>query len=83
MILLTLALLATMFLTFTIAGADRGQMRYGLMSGGNPVPAETSTPATVTQGAERSADFAEAVFVPAQTLESNSKLTQQFQTHGI
>lgn len=70
MIRLTLALLAVMFLTFLIAGADHGQVRYGLMTtGGTPVAAETRSPATVSDGPSQAAtDVVDAVYVPTQTL---------------
>lgn len=58
MIRLTLALLATMFVTFMIAGADRGQMRHGL-------GADTVTPQTITAPAPQDDSLA-AVFVPSQ-----------------
>lgn len=58
MIRLTLALLATMFLTFMIAGADRGQVRYGLS-------AETRSPQTITAPAPQD-DPVAVVYVPSQ-----------------
>jgi uncharacterized protein YgiM (DUF1202 family) len=68
MIRLTLALLATMALTFAVAGVDRGQVRYGLMATGrNPVAAETSTPRASSTPAPAE-DIAQAVFEPTPAL---------------
>ncbi len=76
MIRLILALLATMFVTFTIAGTDRGQVRYGLMTTGNPaIAAQTVTPQSVVTAsapvaieAPAAEAVVEAVYVPAQPL---------------
>lgn len=76
MIRLTLALLATMFVTFVIAGADRGQLRYGLMTTGNPpVAAQTVSPESVVTASSPAAEVpapepesVEVVYVPARTL---------------
>ena len=58
MIRLTLALLATMFVTFMIAGADRGQVRYGLV-------ADTRSPQTTVSATPIVAQAA-TVYVPSQ-----------------
>lgn len=74
MIRLTLALLATMFLTFMVAGADRGQVRYGLMAtDSTPVMAETVTPETVAtaepvEPVEPEPPVVDAIYVPSQPL---------------
>ncbi len=59
MIRLTLALLATMFLTFQLVGVDRGQVRYGLLASA----AETALPQALPI-AEPDEPVAEAIYVP-------------------
>lgn len=64
MIRLTLALLAVMFLTFTIAGADRGQVRYGLLAAeSTPVAGQSISANPVTSNPE--VEVTQAVYVPA------------------
>ncbi len=58
MIRLTLALMATIFVTFMIAGADRGQVRYGLV-------ADTKAP-QATVRATPIDEVAATVYVPSQ-----------------
>ena len=82
MIRLTLALLAVIFLTFSIAGTDRGQVRYGLMTtGADPIAAQTASPETLLganpepevltaalQSPEPAEAVIESVYVPVETL---------------
>jgi uncharacterized protein YgiM (DUF1202 family) len=71
MIRLVLALLATLFVTFMIAGADRGQVRYGLMAtGSTPVVADTISPESISSSTQDVPveDVVDAVYVPVETL---------------
>lgn len=76
MIRLTLALLTTLFVGFVIAGADRGQVRYGLMTTADPaIAAPTVSPETVVTASSPAVQpppakpqVVQAIYVPAQPL---------------
>lgn len=77
MIRMTLALLATMFLTFVIAGDDRGQVRYGLQTTDSPDPTDVSAIAVepvsnvataVSSKPLAKDETAKAVYLPAEAV---------------
>lgn len=72
MIRLTLALLATMFVTFMIAGQDRGQVRYGLITAAPVTPQNVvsaqAPPSEAVPETDAETDLVQAVFVPTPPL---------------